>query len=623
VCRKGTVGGAVYLLAVLSVAAFAQDSPGWRKVGGSAVDLALADPATGPVDAVWFSPNGSTLYAKTRAGGVFATTDYETWVPVADPPSEPMAPAAVPLRLPEAGARVIMTSPARLYALGRQLFRSDDFGRSWTNLTAYQSTPVVGPGQNSLAIAPNDENQLILANNFGVWRSHDGGFSWSGLNQFLPNLAVRRIVSLPSGASGIRIAVDGFGILELPPGTPVWEPLRADVSDGETVLRQRYSAVIGAGLSAVAQVGNTVYAGSHEGRIWVSTDGGSTFRGTAVPVDTLGTVERLFVDPKQPWIALAALSGKGSHVLRTTNAGIFWDRLDGNLPDTPAHAVTADRAAGAVYVATDQGIFWAHVDLETASTAPVVWTALSSHLPAARAMDVALDATGLQLYAALDGYGVYATGAPHRLDSVRIVNAADFSTRAAAPGSLLSVIGARIHSVRNGNLEYPVLAASNEESQIQVPFEERGPSVALSLQTPSGTLIRELSVQPVSPAIIVGRDGVPLLWDAETGLPIDFRNGAHSDGRIQIWATGLGRVRPSWPSGLAAPLEDPPSVIASVKAYVDGIAVPVTRATLVPGYVGFYLIEVQLPLVMNAGKAELYITADNQESNHVPLLVER
>jgi uncharacterized protein (TIGR03437 family) len=64
-------------------------------------------------------------------------------------------------------------------------------------------------------------------------------------------------------------------------------------------------------------------------------------------------------------------------------------------------------------------------------------------------------------------------------------------------------------------------------------------------------------------------------------------------------------------------------VIASVRAFLDRTPVPVTRATLAPGYIGFYLVEVQLPAVVNSGPAELYITAGDQESNRVALLLER
>ena len=78
----------------------------------------------------------------------------------------------------------------------------------------------------------------------------------------------------------------------------------------------------------------------------------------------------------------------------------------------------------------------------------------------------------------------------------------------------------------------------------------------------------------------MGRDGAPWLYDADSGLPIDARNAAHSNGRVQIMATGLGKVRPDWPTDLAAPLEDPPVVAATMRAFLDGSPVPVSRAML-------------------------------------------
>jgi uncharacterized protein (TIGR03437 family) len=604
--------------------AAAQTQPDWRKVGSSSVDLMLASPATGPVERVWYSAGGSLLFARTPSGKLFETADFETWTAVADGvETNALIPATV-ARLPEPGARVVSTAsnPSKIYSLGRHLLRSEDGGHSWINLTAYKSESVVGFGQHSLAISPADPDQLVVANDYGVWRSMDGGLSWVGLNRSLPNLAVRRIVSTPSGTAGARVQVDRLGVLELPPGGSVWVPAPGAELPNEAVLRQRYSAMIRADITASGSSGDVVYAGSSDGRIWVSFDGGQTF--PAPPWQAAGPVERIFVDAAEPRVALAALGGeKGPHVLRTTNSGNFWDPLDGNLPDAPAHGVTAERAAGAVYVATDKGVFFARVDLENASRPDsVAWASLSDRLPAAAATDVRLDPAGVQLYAAFDGHGVYAAAAPHRLRNLRIVNAADFSTRAAAPGSLLSVIGGLVNRARGGNLDYPVLAASDAESQIQVPFEAVGPNVSLAFETNAGQVTLTQPVQPVSPAIFVGHDGAPWLYDADSGLPIDARNAAHATGRVQIMATGLGKVRPDWPTGLAAPLESPPAVAASIRAYLDGSPLEVSRATLAPGYIGFYLIEVQLPAVTNAGVSELHIAAGGQESNHVQIVIE-
>ena len=85
---------------------------------------------------------------------------------------------------------------------------------------------------------------------------------------------------------------------------------------------------------------------------------------------------------------------------------------------------------------------------------------------------------------------------------------------------------------------------------------------------------------------------------------------------------GLGKVRPDWPTGQAAPLSNPPDIAATVQGFLDRAPVEVTRATLAPGYIGFYLIELQLPAIVNAGPAELYISADGQESNRVRIFLE-
>jgi uncharacterized protein (TIGR03437 family) len=232
-----------------------------------------------------------------------------------------------------------------------------------------------------------------------------------------------------------------------------------------------------------------------------------------------------------------------------------------------------------------------------------------------------LDAGANQLYVALEGYGVYVALAPHRLRDAKVVNAADYSSRAAAPGTLLSILGARIQSAQSDNTAVPVLDASDRASQIQVPFEAQGETLSLSLQAGAGTFTVGLPLQDASPAIFVDPEGTPLILDAD-GILLDSTKPARANSRIQVLATGLGRVKPDWPTGLAAPLKEPPRVAATVRAYLDGSAVEVTSATLAPGYVGFYLVEIQLPRIANAGSGELMIEAEGQESNRVRLYLE-
>ena len=76
--RFATVLGPIVLLA-LSAPVFGQLRPDWRHVGNSAVELGLADLATGPVDRVWYSANGTSLRIRTGLGRNFETADFDTW----------------------------------------------------------------------------------------------------------------------------------------------------------------------------------------------------------------------------------------------------------------------------------------------------------------------------------------------------------------------------------------------------------------------------------------------------------------------------------------------------------------------------------------------------------------
>jgi uncharacterized protein (TIGR03437 family) len=218
---------------------------------------------------------------------------------------------------------------------------------------------------------------------------------------------------------------------------------------------------------------------------------------------------------------------------------------------------------------------------------------------------------------------VYTTIAPHRLRDARIVNAADYSARATAPGALLSVLGARVESARSEDVAAPVLDANETASQIQVPFEAKGDTLSLSLMAASGPLTFGVQLKSASPAIFVDPDGTPLIMDAVSGVLLDASRPAHASSRIQVLATGLGQVKPDWPTGLAAPMTDPPRVAATVHAYLDGSPVEVTEASLARGLIGFYLIEIQLPRIADTGPAELYIEAEGQQSNRVRLYVEQ
>lgn len=615
----------------------AQEGSDWRRIGTSAIDDGLAGWATGPVDRIWYSPDGSRLLALGRGGRTFVSDDFETWRPVnqaiAAPPESRLVSA---LSSPEPAALLRSSADkARIYALGAAAHRSDDAGLTWIDLTSIKNrSSVIGGGLRDLAASPRDPDEIAVAGDFGVWRSAYGGRSWTGLNRFLPNLPLKRILSLPNGVSGLRISLNGpdRAALEWAPGEKsAWRRVSDVGALADETLASDLAKRFSAPVEAVARSSSWIYAGSSDGQIWSSSDSGGTW---SLASDRLaGPVESIYVSPRDGRIALAAVSGRSAlpgqphpaRILRTMNGGIFWDDITANLPDFPAHGVAADPQSGAVYAATDAGLFLTWMDLGAAGRA-TTWVQIplpAAGGPGAAAIDVKLDAGGNQLFAAIPGFGVYSTLAPHRLKDARIVNAADFSGRPASPGSLLSVIGANVQKAQVSGFPVPILAATDRASQIQVPFEANGGLLALSIDTATSRINFGLALRAASPAIFVDPDGAPLILDGESGILLDADKPARARTRVQILATGLGRVRPEWPTGVAAPLADPPAVSAPVRAFVDGLPVAVTQATLAPGYVGFYMVEVELPAIVNLGPADLYLDVDGQPSNHVRIYLAR
>lgn len=598
----------------------------WRHVGTAAMDLRLNGLATGPVAGVGWSADGSTIVARTSNGRWLATSDAENWAPARNAPIEGRG--AVVDRLPEPRAQVIAAGRAGwAYAFGDHLWRTEDDGRSWRNLTQWKQTSLLGGPVSEAAVRPGVPEEVVVASATGVWKSADAGLTWLSLNAALPQLPVRRIVSLPRETEGLRVAMFAPNTLtpavfEWAPGErAAWQPVSGNLLR-EQLVRVALSREFGVTISALGYSGEAVYAGTEDGRIYVSQDRGQTWM---QPAQNPGAVVESFtLDSRDPRRALVSLrrAENGPVVLRTTNGGRIWDDMTANLGQAAVYGITADFESGAIYAATDTGIYWTTTDL-TAMGQATPWKKMAGNLPDAPVVDVKLDPLGQTLYAAVFGYGVYAETSPHRMREWKIVSAADWTARAAAPGALLSVMGGKVQNVHAGERPVLVLSRGERETQIQLPYDLEGSTVALSLESDGNMVRSSLPLLPSAPAILVDRDGTPMAMDGVSGALVDAGNPARAGGLVQILASGLGRVSPNWPVGMAAPPgESAPVVIEQVNAYLDGAALEVVRATLAPGYIGYYLVEVRLPEIVNNGAAELFLAAGNSQTNRVRLYIE-
>jgi uncharacterized protein (TIGR03437 family) len=394
-----------------------------------------------------------------------------------------------------------------------------------------------------------------------------------------------------------------------------WTPTN-DVSR-DVALRAALTAKYSIAATAAAESASLTYAGTADGHLFAIGDGG--VQQSFTPAGA-AAISRIWVDPTNPQAALAAA---GTKLYRTTNGGMFWDDVTGALNRGTIHGIAADSTAGIVYAATDGGLFSGQVSLTAADRIAATWHQVSSDLPIAAALDARLNSDGT-LTVLLDGWGVWEAVAPYHRQAPHIVNSADMSDRAAAPGSLISVLGANVKQATSGANVFPLLGLpTDQSSQLQVPFEVRPGTIQLAVQSDGVVWMAPLNVKEAAPALFVDSNGAPMMvLDAASGLPIDEGTPVRGGTKIQVLATGLGRVTPEWPTGVPAPVDSPPSVVAPVTAFLDGTPIQVTRATLAPTYVGNYLVELEIPALVNRGASELRIVVNGEESNRAKLNLE-
>ena len=277
--KRSATAEVLAITAVMAIAlptlARAQAAPQWSPVAGYTVNLGLAGPGTGPLQAVWYTAAGNRLLAQTQSGRVFETTDFQHWqLNSSDAvPAVPAKPAAV--QNPEAGVQ-INTSGTRRYSVTRDnVYGADDAGpnRIWVNLTGFNGVSIIGGGFSTLAVSPSNPLDITAANQFGVWRSLDGGLSWQSLNTDLPNLDARSFV-------GQRTVVLADSVLA---SVTAGKWTAADGVAPETVLRASLAARAGFIAATAVQSGSVVYAGmAAGGLVKVSTDEGATWRDSVI-----------------------------------------------------------------------------------------------------------------------------------------------------------------------------------------------------------------------------------------------------------------------------------------------------------------------------------------------------
>jgi hypothetical protein len=154
---------------------------------------------------------------------------------------------------------------------------------------------------------------------------------------------------------------------------------------------------------AIARTNNTVlYAATDAGYVYKTTNGNTgaaaTWTDCASGFLPVGPITALAVDPTNANTVYATFGNFGiGHVFKTSDCA-SWQRIDGNLPDTPATSILY--LNGQILVGTDVGLF---LSVDNG----VNWTKFVAGLPNAPVMQVFMDASQTTLFVATHGRGMW------------------------------------------------------------------------------------------------------------------------------------------------------------------------------------------------------------------------
>jgi len=171
---------------------------------------------------------------------------------------------------------------------------------------AWERSGPEGGEVSSLAIHPDDASIVFAGTNDGVYRSDDGGLTWTRSSTGLGSQTVPTIIINPDRPD--EMVVLGWYRSELyksEDGGATWRALEVGDGDSIEVLRSSPAPF-------------TLYATTRRD-IFVSTDSGETW---SKKTDSLGEVRDLEVHPSRPELIIAAVAGDG--VVVSEDGGASW-----------------------------------------------------------------------------------------------------------------------------------------------------------------------------------------------------------------------------------------------------------------------------------------------------------
>lgn len=249
---------------------------------------------------------------------------------------------------------------------------------------------IMGGRIDDIAVADTSPKTIYLgAAAGGLWKSTDGGMTWTSLFDREPNPSIGAVAVAPSNPSVVWVGTGeannrqsaswGDGVYKSTDGGQTWSHMGLEDTQaiGRVVIDPTNPDVV-----YVAAVGH-LWGPNPERGLFKTTDGGKTWNKVLFINDDTGVTD-VAIDPQSPTTLYAAAyerrrtawgfngGGPGSGIYKTTDGGVAWTKLTKDLPtgEDGRIAVAVYRknpnivyaliqnAKGGVFRSEDKGATW-------------------------------------------------------------------------------------------------------------------------------------------------------------------------------------------------------------------------------------------------------------------------
>ena len=228
------------------------------------------------------------------------------------------------------------------------LFRSTDGGTTWTALESGLNERIF----HSIAFLPGQPPSTVLAGGDagGVYRTTNAGADWSASSQGLNESLVTEVVANP-GFPGVAYAAATDGVYSTPNGGASWSR-----ASGGLPLSPVAALALRFAVSVQPGDQETLFAGTLGDGLWSSVDGGTTWAPQGTGLDDQ-FVSAIAIAPSNPTLLYAGTNHPGptsQRVYKSSDSGATWTLTGLDAKSVPIDAIVVDPDDGAKVAA------WAH-----------------------------------------------------------------------------------------------------------------------------------------------------------------------------------------------------------------------------------------------------------------------